>query len=367
MLPGPYVVPAYRVARPHPAHQQDALRHLSRARPLRGHLRARTADRCDRARGSASDPLEVRRVNLIGPDAMPFARGVDALGTEVVYDSGDYPALLDQPARRASAMTRSRAASSRCAARAGEQVGFGLGFFVEKSGLGPFDDARVLLEADGGIEVVTGAASVGQGIETVLAQICAEALGVPPEAIRVIHGQTDRIARRHGRLRLARHGDDRLAPSISPRPTSGASFSRWRAGCCRAAPEDLTIEDGRHPSRRSAGGPPLGLADLARELASADGRVLAGRRAERGCALHQQPHDLSLRHHRRGGAGRRRDRRRRDRAAVGRLRRRPRGQPDADRGADRRRRAAGHRRRAARGVRLRRGAASRWRRASPTT
>ena len=65
--------------------------------------------------------------------------------------------------------------------------------FVEKSGLGPFDDVRIEVDADGAIEVVTGAASVGQGVETVMAQICAEALGVDYSAIRVIHGQTDRI------------------------------------------------------------------------------------------------------------------------------------------------------------------------------
>ena len=72
-------------------------------------------------------------------------------------------------------------------------VGFGLGYFVEKSGLGPFDGVRVTLEETGGIEVVTGAASLGQGIETVIAQICADALSAPIEAIRVVHGQTDRI------------------------------------------------------------------------------------------------------------------------------------------------------------------------------
>ena len=52
---------------------------------------------------------------------------------------------------------------------------------------------RVTVEADGRVEVVTGAASVGQGVETVIAQICADALGVPLDAIRVVHGQTDRI------------------------------------------------------------------------------------------------------------------------------------------------------------------------------
>ena len=65
--------------------------------------------------------------------------------------------------------------------------------FVEKSGLGPFEGARVTVDERGAVEVVTGAASVGQGIETVVAQICADVLGVDYARMRVVHGQTDRI------------------------------------------------------------------------------------------------------------------------------------------------------------------------------
>ena len=50
--------------------------------------------------------------------------------------------------------------------------------FVEKSGLGPFDTVRVEIKPDGTVEVITGVASIGQGVETVIAQICADALGV---------------------------------------------------------------------------------------------------------------------------------------------------------------------------------------------
>ena len=109
----------------------------------------------------------------------------------MTYDLADYGGLLD----KLLALVRYDAMKGEIAARrkAGEFVGFGLGYFVEKSGLGPFDGVRVTLEETGGIEVVTGAASLGQGIETVIAQICADALGAPVEAIRVVHGQTDRI------------------------------------------------------------------------------------------------------------------------------------------------------------------------------
>jgi len=80
----------------------------------------------------------------------------------------------------------------------GEKVGAGVAMFVEKSGLGPFDTVRVEIKPDGIVEVITGVASIGQGVETVIAQICADALGVDYATIRVIHGQTDRIARGMG-------------------------------------------------------------------------------------------------------------------------------------------------------------------------
>src|SRR5262249_48289568 len=69
----------------------------------------------------------------------------------------------------------------------------GLALFVEKSGLGPFGGARVSVDPSGDVEVVTGAASLGQGLETVVAQICADALGVDYRRVRVLHGRTDRI------------------------------------------------------------------------------------------------------------------------------------------------------------------------------
>jgi CO/xanthine dehydrogenase Mo-binding subunit len=65
--------------------------------------------------------------------------------------------------------------------------------FVEKSGLGPFDKVRIELAPSGAVEVVTGVASLGQGVETAMAQIAADTLGVDYAGIKVTHGQTDRI------------------------------------------------------------------------------------------------------------------------------------------------------------------------------
>jgi carbon-monoxide dehydrogenase large subunit len=106
---------------------------------------------------------------------MPFRREFSALGTDIVYDTGDYAGLLDKFLNRAE-WERLRADVAR-RRQAGEMVGLGLGFFVEKSGLGPFDDVRITLGGDGTIEVITGAVSIGQGVETVMAQFCADGLG----------------------------------------------------------------------------------------------------------------------------------------------------------------------------------------------
>src|SRR5205085_4785144 len=80
----------------------------------------------------------------------------------------------------------------------GETVGAGIAFFLEKSGLGPLDAAKARIDGDGTVEVITGAASLGQGVETVLAQICADTLGVDYREVRVVHGRTDRIERGFG-------------------------------------------------------------------------------------------------------------------------------------------------------------------------
>src|SRR5262249_45765472 len=142
------------------------------------------------------DPVEIRRRNLITKSAMPYDVRLDTLGTHIVYDSGDYARLLDKAVTDFAlddlrAQARQRRAT-------GERVGVGLAMFVEKSGLGPSDLVRINVDASGGIEVITGSASVGQGIETVVAQICAETLGVDYPRVRVVHGQTDRIERGGG-------------------------------------------------------------------------------------------------------------------------------------------------------------------------
>lgn len=192
LLPGPYLVPSYRVrGRIRLTNKTPAGTYRSPGRFESTFVRERLLDRV--ATELELDPVEVRRRNLIPVEAMPFDRGVSTLGTPLVYDSGDYHRLLERLLTHIGYESLRESLAQR--RRTGEMVGLGIGMFVEKSGLGPFDDVRVRRLENGGVEVVTGAASVGQGMETAIAQICADALGVDYTDVSVRHGQTDLIGR----------------------------------------------------------------------------------------------------------------------------------------------------------------------------
>jgi len=150
-------------------------------------------------------------------------------------------------------------------------VGLGFGFFVEKSGLGPFDDVRITLGGDGTIEVITGAASIGQGVETVMAQICADGLGTGLDHIRVIHGQTDRIERGMGAFA------SRVTVMTGAAVTIAAAKLRNEllavAGrLLQTAPDLLALSGDRVVLRDEPGGASVDLAAVAR---SAGGQLTA--------------------------------------------------------------------------------------------
>jgi carbon-monoxide dehydrogenase large subunit len=137
------------------------------------------------------DAVELRRRNLIAPEAMPYANGSHTDGHAVVYDSGDYPLLLEKGLERFDlpAMTRWRSEQP----GPDRRRGLGTAMFIEKSGIGRWEYARVSLNAAGQPQVHCGSASLGQGVDTVLAQICAEHLGVSYESVSVHHGDTSQV------------------------------------------------------------------------------------------------------------------------------------------------------------------------------
>ena len=209
------------------------------------------------------DPAEVRRRNLIPAAAMPFARHLDTLGTEMTYDSGDYAGLLD----KALAVAKWRAVGDDLKRRraTGETVGAGFAMFVEKSGLGPFDCVHAAIDAAGTVEIVTGATSVGQGMETVLAQICADELGVDYRQIRVVHGQTDRIAYGMGTFAsrvtvMAGEATRRAAAKLRAKAIAAA------AQLLQSPLEALELVGGKVVRKQAAQGPSMSLGEVASAL-----------------------------------------------------------------------------------------------------
>ena len=189
LLPGPYRVPNYGcdlwsvVTNKTPA---GTLR--SPGRPECNFVRERLLDQAAACLGI--DPAEIRRRNLIRPEEMPYDCGTKSFGVSTVYDSGDFPALFDELLRRldyTGARSEQVALNSR---PSGSRRGIGLAIYVEKTGLGPFETTQVEATPDGRLLVDTGASSMGPGLETVLAQILGEALGLPPSRFDVRHADT---------------------------------------------------------------------------------------------------------------------------------------------------------------------------------
>jgi aerobic carbon-monoxide dehydrogenase large subunit len=187
MLPGPYRVPAYRgrirvvLTNKTPCGTYRAPGRFE-GTAAREHLLDVAADRL------GLDRIELRRRNLLTREEIPHRRPIATLGTDLILDTGDYPALLAAAAREADRLGY-RALGSETA-EPGTLRGFGLAMFVEKSGLGPQETADVTVSKSGAVHVYSGGTSVGQGIETVLAQIAADALGVEPAVVRVTTGDT---------------------------------------------------------------------------------------------------------------------------------------------------------------------------------
>jgi carbon-monoxide dehydrogenase large subunit len=262
MLPGPYRVPAYRaVGHVRLTNKTPCGTYRAPGRYESTFVRERLMDAVAARLGL--DPIEVRRRNLVGTEEMPYRRPLSTLGTDIVLDSGDYARLLDK-ATQAMGWAALRDDLRRRRA-AGECVGAGLGMFVEKSGLGPFDGVRVSVDTSGAVEVVTGAASIGQGVETVIAQICADALGTDYRRVRVVHGQTERIAFGLGafasRVTVMTGEATRLAAS-----DVRAKAIQVAAGLLQQSPDALDIVDGAVVRGSAATGPSMTLGEIAKAL-----------------------------------------------------------------------------------------------------
>jgi aerobic carbon-monoxide dehydrogenase large subunit len=262
ILPGPYRLPHYR-ANGHVrlTNKTPCATYRAPGRFETNFVRERLMDAIAVKIGISR--VEIRRRNLIAASEMPYKRPLVALGDEVEFDSGDYAGLLDKALARANWDATEREAANRRAA--GEYVGLGLAIYVEKSGLGPTDGARVNVDTSGAIEVVTGGASVGQGFETVIAQVCADILGSDYRKVRVVHGRTDRIEYGVGAHATRATVMTANAAAIAAQKTRTKALD-MAGQLLQSRPEELDIADGGIVGKGDRSGAHLSLGEIAHHL-----------------------------------------------------------------------------------------------------
>jgi carbon-monoxide dehydrogenase large subunit len=216
------------------------------------------------ARELGADPAQLRLANLLAPEQFPYESK-----TGWTYDSGDYAATL-RTALDLAGYDALRA-EQRAARERGELMGIGIGFFTEAVGAGPRkhmdimglgmnDGAALRIHPTGKAQLSISVQTQGQGHETTFAQIVAEELGIPPEDVDVVHGDTDTTP--YG---LGTYGS-RSTPVSGAAAALAARKVRERARVVAAAmlevsPDDLEWTKGP-PARWAVKGDPEQAASL---------------------------------------------------------------------------------------------------------
>jgi carbon-monoxide dehydrogenase large subunit len=204
-------------------------------RPLGNYGMERVIDRL--ARELKLEPVELRRRNLIQPEQIPYTTGLPAGRSGYVYDSGDYPRLLDLTLET---LGRDPAGAARAD---GRLVGVGVACCVESTGFGRGEPAKIHVTKDGFANVYVGSTPQGQGHETMVALIAAERLGWPFEKIRVTAGDT-----RHVPFALVTAGS-RSAVQVGNAAAQAATVMRKRlleraSEVLEADVSDLVLDEG---------------------------------------------------------------------------------------------------------------------------
>lgn len=179
------------------------------------------------------DPAEIRRRNFISPQAFPYI-----LPDGYVFDTGEYARTLDAALERGG-YADLRAEQERLRDE-GRIIGIGLASYVEVCGFG-WETSTVRVEADGTVTIYTGISPHGQGQETTFAQIAADALGVRPDDVNVVYGDT---AMGSGFGTMGSRGTAVGGPAVQRAARTVAEKMREiSAHMVEAAPEDMELTD----------------------------------------------------------------------------------------------------------------------------
>jgi aerobic carbon-monoxide dehydrogenase large subunit len=186
---------------------------------------------------------EVRRRNMVRAEEMPYRSGILYRdGEPIVYDSGDYPAGLQQALEAVGGVAAFRQ-RQREMRRRGRYLGLGIGCYVEGTGVGPFEGATVRIDPSGKVYVSSGASSQGQGMETIFAQIVADAWCVTPEDVVISLADTAAIPAGSGTFA------SRTTVTLSAAIHHASERLREKAfeiaaNVLECAPADLELRDG---------------------------------------------------------------------------------------------------------------------------
>ena len=188
-LLGPYVVPSYD------SEFTAVFTNQPIVTPVRGAGRQHGVFVMERlldfaARELGMDRVEIRRRNYIPPDAFPYDHQILFQDFRpLVYDSGNYPAALEKAVELIGYEHFVREEQPRLR-QAGIRAGLGIVSYIEGTGIGPYEGARVTIEPSGMVRLATGVGTQGQGHFTTFAQIVADVLGVEVGQVRVSTGDT---------------------------------------------------------------------------------------------------------------------------------------------------------------------------------
>jgi aerobic carbon-monoxide dehydrogenase large subunit len=191
-LLGPYVVPAYDST------FTAVFTNLPIVTPYRGAGRQHGVFVMERLLDLAAhelniDPAEIRRRNLIPPDAFPYANEIIYQDFQPLsYDSGNYEPVLDKALELIGYDQFVREEQPRLRAQ-GRSVGISVACYVEGTGIGPYEGAKVQVQTNGKVSVATGIGTQGQGHFTSFAQIVADQLGVDVTEVDIVTGDTDQF------------------------------------------------------------------------------------------------------------------------------------------------------------------------------
>jgi carbon-monoxide dehydrogenase large subunit len=239
-LAGIYRVPAYRVeAVCASTNKAPASAYRGAGAPEATFARERLLDIAARELGM--DRAELRRKNLLTPQEMPYDTGLVSLEAAVVLDSGNFPEAFEKALEMADYAGFS--ARQLAAREEGRLIGLGICVYHQLSGTGPFEGGSVRVDPTGEVTINSGAAPQGQGTATMLAQIAADELQVPHDSIKVVFGDTGRLA--HGMGTYASRNAVMAGTAVVMASTKVREKAlELAAHLLEADPADLVLEDG---------------------------------------------------------------------------------------------------------------------------